>query len=183
MGTNKFWRMFLVALLAALGQRLACAADAQREDMLKLANDKSCTLCHGMEPHKGSASELLPFAPAWKDIARKYRGQKDAEDKLTRIVLGGTRDSADGRHWKNKFAIRSCWPTRLKSAKRTREDSCAGYCPWTSSTGTETRHAPGGNRVQSKPVAGVLQGDAPLSTRINLICGKGVRARACLTRL
>ncbi len=102
MGTKKFWRMFLVALLAALGQRLACAADAQREDVLKLADDKSCTLCHGMEPHKASASELLPFAPAWKDIARKYRGQKDAEDKLTRIVLGGTRDSADGRHWKNK---------------------------------------------------------------------------------
>jgi cytochrome c len=102
MVTDKFCRMFLVALLAAAEARVACAADAQRADMLKLADDKSCTLCHSMEPRKASASELLPFAPAWKDIARKYRGQHDAEDKLTRIVLGGTSASPDGRHWANK---------------------------------------------------------------------------------
>jgi cytochrome c len=95
--------LFLLAFLSALGRPLACvAADPAREDMLKLSADKSCTLCHSMEPRKASASELLPFAPAWKDIARKYRGQHDAEDKLTRIVLGGTSASADGPHWKNK---------------------------------------------------------------------------------
>jgi cytochrome c len=102
MATDKFCHMFLVALLAVAGTRVACAADAQRADMLKLADDNSCTLCHSMEPRRASASEMLPFAPAWKDIARKYRGQHDAEDKLTRIVLGGTRASTDGRHWANK---------------------------------------------------------------------------------
>ena len=99
---TKLIRIAFVAVLAAASQPLACVADTLREEMLKLADEKSCTLCHRSEPRKVSAEELLPFAPAWKDIARKYRGQKDAEDKLTRIVLGGTRASPDGHHWQNK---------------------------------------------------------------------------------
>ncbi len=95
-------RVLFAALFIAAGQRLAYGADALREEMLNLANDKSCSLCHSIESPKASADRLLPFAPAWKDIARKYRGQKEAEDRLTRIVLGGTGASPDGRHWQNK---------------------------------------------------------------------------------
>jgi cytochrome c len=95
-------RILLAALFMAAGQRFAWSADALREEMLNLANDKSCSLCHSLESRKASADQLLPFAPAWKDIGRKYRGQRAAEDKLTRVVLGGTGASPDGRHWQNK---------------------------------------------------------------------------------
>ncbi len=46
-----------------------------------LAKSKNCMACHAV------ASKLV--GPAFKDVAAKYAGQKDAEDKLTGKVLKG----------------------------------------------------------------------------------------------
>lgn len=46
-----------------------------------LAKTKNCMACHAV------ASKLV--GPAYKDVAAKYAGQKDAEDKLTQKVLKG----------------------------------------------------------------------------------------------
>ncbi|MBC7500308.1 MAG: c-type cytochrome [Herminiimonas sp.] len=46
-----------------------------------LAKAKNCMACHAV------ASKVV--GPAYKDVAAKYSGQKDAEDKLTQKVLKG----------------------------------------------------------------------------------------------
>jgi cytochrome c len=46
-----------------------------------LAKAKNCMACHAV------ANKVV--GPAYKDIAAKYAGQKDAEDKLTQKVLKG----------------------------------------------------------------------------------------------
>jgi cytochrome c len=46
-----------------------------------LAKAKNCMACHA------TASKVV--GPAFKDVAAKYAGQKDAEDKLTQKVLKG----------------------------------------------------------------------------------------------
>jgi cytochrome c551/c552 len=89
---------------------LAFAADVQNETMRALAADSGCLLCPAIESRKKVAEEVLPFARPWQDIARKYHGQKNAEDKLTRIVLGGTKASPDRRHWQNKVSDQAMLP-------------------------------------------------------------------------
>ncbi len=46
-----------------------------------LAKAKNCMACHAVD------KKLL--GPAYKDVAAKYAGQKDAEDKLVQKVLKG----------------------------------------------------------------------------------------------
>jgi len=46
-----------------------------------LAKAKNCLTCHAV------ANKVV--GPAFKDVAAKYAGQKDAEDKLTQKVLKG----------------------------------------------------------------------------------------------
>ena len=46
-----------------------------------LAKAKNCMACHAV------ANKVL--GPAYKDVAAKYTGQKDAEDKLVSKVLKG----------------------------------------------------------------------------------------------
>lgn len=48
----------------------------------ELAKAKNCLACHAV------ASKVI--GPAYKDVAAKYAGQKDAEDKLTQKVLKGS---------------------------------------------------------------------------------------------
>ena len=48
-----------------------------------LAKAKNCIACHA------TASKVI--GPSYKDVAKKYEGQKDAEDKLVQKVMkGGT---------------------------------------------------------------------------------------------
>lgn len=48
---------------------------------LDLAKKKNCMSCHAVD------AKLV--GPAYKDVAKKYAGQKDAEDKLVQKVLKG----------------------------------------------------------------------------------------------
>lgn len=66
--------LMLVTMLAALASSSAMAnAD--------LAKAKNCMACHAV------ATKLV--GPAYKDVAAKYAGQKDAENKLVAKVLKG----------------------------------------------------------------------------------------------
>ncbi len=56
-------------------------------------------LCHAARPEKRSPDALLPPAPAWSDIATRYRGQKGVDDKLVAEVINGV--DPENRHWKN----------------------------------------------------------------------------------
>lgn len=68
-------RSMLVFAVAALASSAALAnAD--------LAKAKNCMACHAV------ANKVV--GPSFKDVAAKYAGQKDAEDKLTQKVLKGS---------------------------------------------------------------------------------------------
>ena len=66
-------------LLAVLSSLMSSGAMASPE----LAKAKNCMTCHAV------ATKVL--GPAFKDVAAKYAGQKDAEAKLvTKVIKGGS---------------------------------------------------------------------------------------------
>jgi len=93
--------VMLVSL--AIGQS-ALATEPTSSAMNQLANDKGCYLCHTAKSVKGKPDDLLPYAPSWTDIAAKYKGQRDAEDRLTQIVLRGSGHGPNDRHWQGKVS-------------------------------------------------------------------------------
>ena len=64
-------------LLLATAALAATGAQANAE----LAKAKNCMACHAI------GNKVV--GPAYKEVAAKYAGQKDAEDKLTQKVLKG----------------------------------------------------------------------------------------------
>ena len=69
----------LPTLLIAYASLASTSAFANAE----LATKKNCMACH--------AADKKLVGPAYKDVAEKYAGQKDAADKLVQKVLkGGT---------------------------------------------------------------------------------------------
>jgi len=70
--------MLLFVAVSALASTGAFAQDAAA-----LAKSKNCMACHSVQ------SKLV--GPAYKDVAAKYAGQKDAEGKLvTKVMKGGS---------------------------------------------------------------------------------------------
>jgi cytochrome c len=69
---------FYPAALVVLSLAAASAQAAGPED---LAKAKNCMACHAV------ANKVV--GPAYKDVAAKYKGQKDAEDKLVQKVIKG----------------------------------------------------------------------------------------------
>jgi len=63
--------------IAAVATLVASPAFANAD----LAQKKNCMACHAVD------KKLV--GPAYKDVAAKYAGQKDAVDKLTQKVLKG----------------------------------------------------------------------------------------------
>jgi cytochrome c len=90
-------------LLACAILPLASAAAPLDEQTARLARERGCALCHAFEPVKRGADAAPPPAPAWRDIAARYRGKPGAEDKLVAVVMRGT-NPAD-RHWAGKASV------------------------------------------------------------------------------
>ncbi len=72
----KFILGMIVAGLIGMATQTAVAADASA-----LAQKGGCVACHGVD------KKIL--GPAFKDVAAKYKGQKDAEDTLVKKVKAG----------------------------------------------------------------------------------------------
>ncbi len=72
----KFILGILTAGLLGLATQTVVAADASA-----LAQKGGCMACHGVD------KKIL--GPAFKDVAGKYKGQKDAEDVLVKKVKAG----------------------------------------------------------------------------------------------
>jgi cytochrome c len=71
----------VVSLAIAFSALAGLAASAPAWANAELAQKKNCMSCHTMQKKV--------VGPAFKDIAVKYAGQKDAADKLTQKVLKG----------------------------------------------------------------------------------------------
>ncbi len=68
-------------MFAAAG--LMVAGSAMAVDMPELAKKNGCTACH--------AIDKKVVGPAWMDVAKKYKGDKDAEAKLiVKVSKGGS---------------------------------------------------------------------------------------------
>ncbi|HYL25638.1 MAG TPA: cytochrome C552 [Burkholderiales bacterium] len=68
--------------------------------MRRLADESGCTLCHAERPQRLKGDAVPPPAPAWSDIAQRYRGRRGAEEKLVQVVVHGA--GPDQRHWEGK---------------------------------------------------------------------------------
>lgn len=71
----KFPLLSLLTLAAAAGAAAPAMADQA------LATSKNCMACHAVD------KKLV--GPAYKEVAAKYAGQKDAADKLAAKILKG----------------------------------------------------------------------------------------------
>ncbi len=67
-------KSMLIAVAAAAALLGAGVASAQED----LAKSSGCMNCHAIDTKK--------VGPAFKDIAKKYKGQADAEAKLTKEI-------------------------------------------------------------------------------------------------
>ena len=90
----------LVAVLIAAGAPARATRAEYDQAMLKLATSSGCMACHAIVPTARRADGLPPIAPAWRDVAVKYRDDPRAAERLTRTVLGGS--SPASRHWAGK---------------------------------------------------------------------------------
>ena len=68
----------------AIALPLLVSGVAMAADMPKLAKDNGCQWCHVIE-----AGKEATVGPVWKEVAKKYRGQPDAEAKLIAKVSKG----------------------------------------------------------------------------------------------
>lgn len=92
-----------VSLGAAAGALPARATPAEyAQTMLKLATDRGCMACHSITTAAPRPDGLPPIAPAWRDIAIKYRDDPAAHDRLVRTVMTGSNPQA--RHWVGKVS-------------------------------------------------------------------------------
>jgi cytochrome c551/c552 len=93
-------RLTALAVCCALAAWPLASAAAESGKQSSLANARGCTTCHAFQPANQAAAAPLPGAPAFSDVASRYRGQPGAEDKLVAVVMRGS--SPKERHWAGK---------------------------------------------------------------------------------
>ncbi len=91
----------LLSLLLAAPPALATPAE-YGEAMFRLATERGCLACHALQAGPRRADGLPPIAPAWVEIAKRYRNDPAAHERLTRTVMTGS--SAASRHWAGKVS-------------------------------------------------------------------------------
>jgi len=97
----RIYRCTLLALLVV--SPIAMANPAENDAaMLKLAENSGCLACHTVLPGPKRTDGLPPIAPAWRDIAIRYRDDPGASERLTRTVMSGSDPRA--RHWVGKVS-------------------------------------------------------------------------------
>ena len=92
--------LFVIALLQV---KLALADDPQDQAMRGIATTSGCALCHNEEA-RNPKTDVPAIGPSWKEIAKRYRGQVDAEDRLTGVVISGSGQGTKDRHWAYKVS-------------------------------------------------------------------------------
>ncbi|MFT3663989.1 c-type cytochrome [Piscinibacter sp.] len=93
----------LLVLALTLAAPAAHATPAEYgEAMFRLATERGCLACHALQAGPRRSDGLPPIAPAWIEIARRYRDDPAASERLTATVMGGS--NAAARHWVGKVA-------------------------------------------------------------------------------
>ena len=92
----------VAALLGAVSAPALATRAEYDEAMLKLATARGCMSCHSILPTAKRADGLPPIAPAWRDVAIKYRDDPGASERLARTILTGS--NPNSRHWAGKVS-------------------------------------------------------------------------------
>jgi cytochrome c len=100
------------ALALPLGVAASTGLGATADPMVDLARDRGCFVCHEVGTGPPPVAQLLPTAPSFRDIARRYRGKPDAQARLVGIVVHGT-PGESGRHWKYEAGAGPMGPNDL----------------------------------------------------------------------
>ena len=82
-----------LATVAAARAQLAVAQAQVDQSRADLAKARECMSCHALD------KEVV--GPAFKSVAKKYKGKAQAEDMLVKTVVKGSPD-AGGFHWGTK---------------------------------------------------------------------------------
>ena len=107
-------RRALAAMPLVLGLLAEAAyGDPSSTQVYRLAGDRGCLMCHEVESRAGEAHSLMPVAPAFQDIARRYRGDRDAAGRLTGIVREGSGPLHSDRHWAGKVQFDRMYPNDI----------------------------------------------------------------------
>ena len=102
----------LIALPLSLALAGAAWADGKTdESMLKLATTSGCMTCHHIDTGAKGPDGLPPIGPAWRDVAAKYKGQKDAAKQLSKTVQAGSNPYES--HWKGKVSGLAMPPNKV----------------------------------------------------------------------
>lgn len=92
----------ITAMMSVMSMTVQATPAEYSEAMLKLATQRGCMACHSILPTPKRADGLPAIAPAWRDIALRYRDDPGASARLTRTVMTGSKPMA--RHWTGKVS-------------------------------------------------------------------------------
>ncbi len=78
-----------ISAVSAVALFAVCTAAAAADDPVALTKEfkGDCLACHSVDKKM--------VGPAWRDVANRYRGQKDAVTKLTNKVIKGGKGNWD----------------------------------------------------------------------------------------
>ncbi len=111
----------MVATVLASG---ACAESSEAE--FRLAQDRGCFICHAVASSPPGTHEILPSAPSFQDIARRYHGDAAATPQVAAVIRQGSGRSARERHWAGKAAFAQMFP----NASEVTEDEAQRLARW-----------------------------------------------------
>jgi cytochrome c len=94
-----------IATFALVAPATAFGADAVAAQAL--AKQNKCFNCHSVDKKKDG--------PAWKDVAAKYKGNKDAEAKLYAHLTTGAKAKFDDGHVEDHPVIKAKSPDDTKN--------------------------------------------------------------------
>ena len=95
------------SLLFALTGLVPAQAAVDEEAAQALLKKSDCFKCHSVDKKKDG--------PAYKEVAKKYKGKADAEDKLVKHITLKPMIEIDGKKEEHK-AIKSSDPAEIKNA-------------------------------------------------------------------
>jgi len=95
----------LVAAGAVLFAPMAQAVDA--DAAMTLAKQNNCFKCHAIDKKKE--------APAWKDVAAKYKGKPDAESRLIFHVTSGEKVKFEDGHEEEHKVVKTKDQAQIKN--------------------------------------------------------------------
>jgi cytochrome c len=107
MQINSYLALAMGAAATALLMTSAPALALDAEAAQTLARQSNCFKCHAIDKKKE--------APAWKEVAAKYKGKADAEAKLTHHLTSGEKVKFEDGHEEEHKTVKTKDPAQIKN--------------------------------------------------------------------